>query len=536
MALNDFFGDSPSYINPDYATDAQRKQQRAYAEMLMKRSSGDITRPAGAFANIIDALTGRLEMNRAGNLEQQALSHANDQSAALIAALQNGGQSAQPSQGNDSVASIPPPAADATAPPPVTATPPMGKVNPVAAAPGSPNAIVADRFAPAYDAIRTGEFDPQGLNSMPATPPVRVASLGSVGGGGAPAGPQGQPPVLPTAGAPATSGPMPVQPVQTAQLDPRLLSGILTNQMTPPESRALIGQLIGQKQGQDVYGNPTREGIVGGVQALPVGKGVTPGFRSETSISPTGISGTVVNPAANAQPGIQTGGGIGGAMNTMNTLANNAARSGAINEFQKQDLAAANNAPTIKRVAGIMLDDLRSHGDKMTFGPTAEWSNNIRKVAANYAPGLMKDQLESIASADSFDKMSAQLTSLLANGGGTDAQLFNNMRSVPGSHNSKEGAEALLKMTLQVADQQQALQQFTAKATTPQEYQDLKTEFYKRNPIINPITNNPIAQDLQGQRKAMQGGTPRVNSIEEARKLKSGTRFIDPNGVERIAP
>jgi len=505
MALGDFFQDSPNYVNPDYATDAQRKQLRAYSEMLMKRSSGDITRPAGAFANIIDALTGRLEMNRAGNLEQQALAHSNDQNAALIAAL----------QGNQQPQTTPP-------------VGPMGSVgDSMVPTPTAPTNAPRAEVQSSPKVWGDKEAEAAGLYE----PTTKVASLGPAGGGGAPVGSQEQPSVLPTAGAPAS----PNQRVAQA-FDPKLLAGMLTNQMTPPESRALIGQLIGQKQGQDVYGNPTREGIVGGVQALPVGKGVTPGFRSETSISPTGISGTVVNPAANAQPGIQTGGGIGGAMNTMNTLANNAARSGAINEFQKQDLAAANNAPTIKRVAGIMLDDLRSHGDKMTFGPTAEWSNNIRKVAANYAPGLMKDQLESIASADSFDKMSAQLTSLLANGGGTDAQLFNNMRSVPGSHNSKEGAEALLKMTLQVADQQQALQQFTAKATTPQEYQDLKTEFYKRNPIINPITNNPIAQDLQGQRKAMQGGTPRVNSIEEARKLKSGTRFIDPNGVERIAP
>ena len=31
-------------------------------------------------------------------------------------------------------------------------------------------------------------------------------------------------------------------------------------------------------------------------------------------------------------------------------------------------------------------------------------------------------------------------------------------------------------------------------------------------------------------------GAVKVNSVNEAMKLKSGTRFIDPNGVERVRP
>jgi hypothetical protein len=154
----------------------------------------------------------------------------------------------------------------------------------------------------------------------------------------------------------------------------------------------------------------------------------------------------------------------------------------------------------------------------MTFGPTAEWSNNVKRVAANYAPGLMKDQLESLASADSFDKMSAQLTSMLAKGGGTDAQLFNNMKSVPGSHNSKEGAEALLKMVSQVADQQQGLRQFTAGAKTAQEYEQLRNQYYAQNPIVNPLTGNPIKMDLEKQ-----GGAEDTKTI-------NGQTYIKRNG------
>lgn len=519
MALNDFFQDSPNYVNPDYVTDAQRKQQRAYAEMLMKRSSGDITRPTGAIANIIDALTGRLEMNRAGNLEQQALGSQNKNITDYATALMGGQQASQTAAPTGSSVGMTAPmgnVADAILPP-VTAPTNAAR----AEVPSSPK-VWGDK-----------EAEAAGLYEKP----TQVASLGPAGGSAPSGGAQAQPSVLPTGVAPAAN-----QRVAQA-FDPALIGRMSTNQMATPEQRALVEGLMQRKLTEDVYGNPAEVSIMGGARNLPQGAGYTAGVRAPTSISPTGVSGTSILPApqpgTSGPSGLQLGqGGVKGAMDTMNVLGANAARSGAINEFQKQDLQAANDAPTIKRVAGIMLDDLRTSGDKMTFGPTAEWTNNVKKIAANYTPGLMKDQLEAIASADSFDKMSAQLTSLLARGGGTDAQLFNNMRSVPGSHNSKEGAEALLKMTMQVADQQQALARATAGATDPQSYQTAKEKFYRENPVINPITNNPIAQDLQGQKQILQNssGPVRVNSPEEARKLPKGTKITLPDGSQGVVP
>lgn len=500
MALNDFFGDSPNFVNPDYATDAQRKQQRAYAEMLMKRSSGDVTRPTGAIANIIDALTGRLEMNRAGNLEQQAASNQNARDLETQRQLmgQGGGigqqaESMQPSM-IATGGSVPP------ATPPVASAPPMGNVGSSMVPSGpvtDPTNIPRGEVTPSGKVWGDKEAEAAGLYD-------KVASLSPAGGSASPGGAQAQSAVLPTAGAaPAASFNQ-----RFAQVDPRLIAGTMNNQMASPEAKALIGQLIGQRQGADVYGNPTRESLNNGVQRLSVGQDVTPGFRSDVNISPTGISGTSVNPAGQTQSGIQVGGpgGLDKAMDMSNRLALNAGKTGAVQEFQKQDMAAANDAPTVKRVAGVMLDDLKAHGDKMTFGPTAQWSNDIKRVAANYTPGLMKNQLEGLASADSFDKMSAQLTGLLSKGGGTDAQLFNNLKSVPGAHNSKEGAEALLKMTLQVADQQQALAQAVSAAKTPEEYQQIKADFYKRNPIVNTITGNPIALDLKNNNGSDNGG------------------------------
>ena len=171
----------------------------------------------------------------------------------------------------------------------------------------------------------------------------------------------------------------------------------------------------------------------------------------------------------------------------------------------KGDFDAAAAAPAIQRVAGVMLDDLRS-SNNMNMGPTAETKTRFKKVLANELPGLLsKEQIEGIASQDSFEKSAAQLSSIITRGGsGTDAQLLNNIKSVPGAHNSKEGAEALLLMTMDVAKQQQALRQATAGAKTAQEYEAMRGAFFAdpRNRIINPITKNPIEQDVAGQKAA----------------------------------
>ena len=88
------------------------------------------------------------------------------------------------------------------------------------------------------------------------------------------------------------------------------------------------------------------------------------------------------------------------------------------------------------------------------------------------------------------------------------------MKSVPGAHNSKEGAAALLKMVDQVADQQAALRQAVGPAKNAQEYEAMRSNFFKQNPIINPITGNPIQLDLT--KGATSPGKARIISVEPA--------------------
>ena len=179
------------------------------------------------------------------------------------------------------------------------------------------------------------------------------------------------------------------------------------------------------------------------------------------------------------------------------------------------DLAAANAAPPLKNIVTTMLDDVQTHGKDWTMGPSAEISLQAKRLAANYAPGFMKDQLEKIASAESFSKMSATLAGMTPGvSGSTDAQLVNRIESNPGLHNTVGGAAGLLKMRLQMLDQQQALGQLAASAKTPDEYQTLRDKFFENNPLTNPMTNHPLRIDMKSSQAASGGGGAKLIKVE----------------------
>ncbi len=353
---------------------------------------------------------------------------------------------------------------------------------------------------------------------------------------------------------------------------------IYANPMASPEARGLVGGLVAPAPVKDEFGNPAYTSPSQGVQPAPIaGRPGTyqPSYRVEQGAEGVHTNAPMPAPAAAPAPmppgaspmgprpqldAVSPQGGIFGGMNsrpadwnapggptpvptvpnTPMTLDQLAAKgrdfaaqreftqggAQAVNNVQKSDIAAATTAPAIKRIAGIMLDDITSHGNEMTMGPTADASNNAKKIVANYFPALMGDkQIQGLASADSFDKLSAQLTSVLGSSGGTDAQLFNNMKSVPGAHNSKEGAIALLKMTSQVADQQQALRQAVAGARNAQEYEQMRNAFYAQpqNQIVNPLTGNPIKVDLE-QNKTAAAPSYEKTAINKATGERLGLR------------
>jgi len=323
--MADYFDQQPNFTNPGYATPEQLANQRAYADALTKRSGEDVNRPAGALANMITALSGVMERNRANQIQSQAAGQNSSDVSALIAQLQSG-----------------------------------------------------------------------------------------------------------------------------QKIDPAPAAHLYANPMASPEARALVGKLITPEAIQSAYGQPAYQSPAQGVQAAPVQGALNPAYRVEQGaegvhsnapfpaptvqpprpnivpggmfggtskpvgwdqgqVAPQGSGGPQAGAGSPPAPPAVTGNAAGGYAGPMSLdalaakgrefAAQKAFTQGgaeASTNIQREDISAAANAPVIKRVAGTMLDDLRTHGDKMTFGPTAEWSNTIKRAAANYAPGLMKDQLTSL--------------------------------------------------------------------------------------------------------------------------------------------
>ena len=348
--MADYFQSLPSFVNPQYATPEQLANQRAYADALMKRSGENVNRPAGALANMIEALTSGLVRNNANETQQRGAEANTNFYKNIAERLQNG---------------LKPNPADEAGLAGSPLTSPEGRA--MAQHLMRPEGIKDEYGNPAFISPNAG-VQPAPIQGRPGNfqPAYRVHQAAEGVSTDAP---------FPAPGGPR--GPAPIDAV-----------------------------------------NP-QGGNTGGLGYRNVGPAPSP--------QPAGVGGGGAAPGGAALPAASPA-PAGGPL-TLDGLAaygrDIAARRG-VNEaqtnLQKQDLEAATSAPVIKRIAGTMMDDVRMHGDKMTFGPTAEWSNTIKRAAANYAPGIMKDQLEALASADSFDKMSAQLTSMLAKGGGTDAQ------------------------------------------------------------------------------------------------------------------
>lgn len=363
--------------------------------------------------------------------------------------------------------------------------------------------------------------------------------------------------------------------------DAGTLGRIQANPLGNPDQRSLVDALVRPKPMEDVAGRPAYGSPSQGVKSAPYDRGFEPGIRpglstpdasisqvpqaapplrAPTPLPPPPAGGVRLDPQAmndwrraNPIPTPQAGSGGGGQVPgavlptapapaavpngpmTLEQLAEFGRKQAAMRTFTqgtaeaqtnlaKGDFDAAATAPAIQRVAGVMLDNLRS-SKNLEMGPTAEAKTRFKKILANELPGLLsKDQIEGIASQDSFEKSAAQLSGLITRGAsGTDAQLLNNIRSVPGAHNSKQGAEALLLMTMDVAKQQQALRQATAGAKTAQDYEAQRAAFFAnpQNRIINPITKNPIEQDIAGQKTVAPGGPP-VGSTHNGYRFKGG--------------
>lgn len=437
--MADALRSSPNYAHPDYVTPEQLKNARAYADALMKRSGEGATRPAGAAAAMIDALTGVLVRNRADEQQSEAASW-------------NAGRNAQ-----------------------------------------------------LFDEMQSG------------------------------------------------------RPIDTQNL-----ANIYADPMASPETRATIGILMHPQPTKDMFNRPAFQSPMQGVQAAPV-KGDLQ-FGLQTPVTVPGASTTVPVPAPSQQRApvassprwygdreaeaaglypspARTGGGNSGPVSSPTPAAGpldyldpifkkgqdferqaayNKAGAGAGGDVIKEDIAAANDAANVIKNVSIVEDDLRRYGDKITFGPTAEVSLKAKQAAANYFPGMMKEQAAYIAAAENINKIGVTLAGALAKqvGGGTQGEFYTAMQAVPGLTTTPQGALAMASMMKQAAAKQQQLGLLLQNPDNWGNYQYLKQQFYSQpqNQIINPLTNNPIQMDLTPKKGAAgSSGGARIISVEPAR-------------------
>lgn len=428
-----------NFINPSYATPEQVKQQREYAAQLLKGSTEPTAKHwTGALASALMGIRGQGQLDDANQLQRQLLQQGQE---GLQQAAQN-----NPLAG--ALMGIAPQAAPAMSAP-AAPEPSMG---PRSEIPSSPK-VWGDK-----EAVAAGLYDD------PAAIPKNAS------------------------------------PIQY-QGQPRDLSAFYMNPSIPAELKKGVQEGLTPKTVQDVYGRPGYQTSMGGVKGTLVQGQFQPGVMVPTAVTPEGGISTQLPMTA---PGQSAGGSLTERMQPIMDTAKDFGKQGAALKAEReqvaQDVQTAYNTIPIRQTLAAMKDDIQSHGEKMVWGPTADWLNNLKRGIAQHAPGLMSEKdISGLASADSFEKLSAQLQTMVGRQiGGTDASLLQGMRSVPGSHNSKEGALALIDMLDQVAD-------LNAKYMIKNQYKigqpgfDMlgeKNKFFEQNPIINPITKKPLRLDL----------------------------------------
>ena len=240
---------------------------------------------------------------------------------------------------------------------------------------------------------------------------------------------------------------------QVAQASPSY-SAYQHNPWANPKEQDLARGMVTPSTGVDVYGNPVASNIMGGVQAQPVGPGATPGYRAPVTVGAEGqVSTEVPFPAPGQRAAPQS---LQERLQPLVTMGQQFGQQGAANraiqaQTGEEIKTGFASFPVIQSL-NTMEDLIKKHGENMPFGPTAEWVNELKRGLAQHAPGLFNEKdFQGLAAADELKKLSAWLSTAVGRqAGGTDLSLLQGRDSVPGQHNSKEGALSLIDMMRQV--------------------------------------------------------------------------------------
>lgn len=375
------------------------------------------------------------------------------------------------------------------------------------------------------------------------------------------------------------------------KVDPAVAAKIYADPMSSPEHRALVGALVGPKQVEDVAGRPGFISPSAGVQAAPVQGNFQPGVRTPESagsvstvtqqpapmVTPPGMTRMQPQatqewrnanpvPAAPASASSARPAGVpapapvlpqsapaptfddrfGASFSRLDALAakdrelsaeKNRTEGGSKGESEviNKDVTGAAAAPATLKDLAIMRDTINTVGDKMTFGPTAKFSGDAKRVIDNYLPGAIDKG--ALAGADAIEKLNLSLAGRLSQQLGLNpSDIQRSIGSVPGVEKSKEGTLALIGMLEQSArnDQYVGTKLYQQNRGNLANYQEARQDYYDSHPIVNPLTGRPVQIDAKSA--PPQNGPMRVKSVDEARKLPSGTRIILPDGTPGRVP
>jgi hypothetical protein len=281
------------------------------------------------------------------------------------------------------------------------------------------------------------------------------------------------------------------------------------NPWANPQEQALARGMITPTPGADVYGRPTVTSPMGGQRGLPVGPGVQPGVLVPAGVSAEGGINTqtpLTAPGGGQPQNLQ--GQLQPLMDVGKNMGQQAAANTAVKGGITSDIQAAQAAiPTMQNL-DLMASDIKAHGDNMNFGPSAEFMTNMHRLVANHLPGFMSEaEMKGLAAQENVRKINALLlTSVGRQTGNTDLSLLTGEKSVPGEQNSAQGNLAIIDMLKQQIglNARFTMENMSKYGTPGFNPVAAKAEFYKQNPIINPLTHNPITVDLAKGEKTAQ--------------------------------
>jgi hypothetical protein len=290
------------------------------------------------------------------------------------------------------------------------------------------------------------------------------------------------------------------------------LGAVLANPWNSDKQKEMALGLASPQNVPDVYGRPGQlTPLTGNIRSVGTPGGYQPGVRAPVATTGEGgASGTqIITPQGATIPGLGGGGGNGLAglaeFGRQQGAEANRTRAGskAEGDVIQQDVANAAAAPDTLKSLGLIEDNIRQLGPNLTFGPTAQISNEFRRVLANYAPSLANEK--ALAGADMIEKLNLGLAGNLSKQLGINpSDIRLSVGSVPGNEKSAKGTLALLdmmKQSQQKAVEVGALYHQYRNAGRLQDWGEARSQFFRDHPIINPVTHNPIQIDAQSAKE-----------------------------------